>query len=144
MSSKSAVSRPRRLRGDQHVVTGLAGRRLDPGRDVDGVADDAEVEPPAAADRARDDLPGVDADPDPEAPRPAVAVDRAAISQRGADSPVGVVGVGLRRPEHGQQPVALELVDVAAVAGDHRHDDLEQRVEAGDDLGGARLRGEAR
>ena len=53
------------------------------------------------------------------------------IAARGA---LGVVGVRLGRAEHGQQAVALELVDVPAVSGDHRDDHLEQPVERADDL----------
>ena len=52
----------------------------------------------------------------------------------GADGALGVVGVGLGGAEDRQQPVADELVDVAAVAGDDRDDLLEEAVERGDDL----------
>src|SRR6476659_7691278 len=57
---------PGRL-GDQDVLVDLAGRRLDPGRDVDRVADDAAVEPSRAADRARHDGARVRPRPDPQA-----------------------------------------------------------------------------
>src|SRR4051812_50004661 len=51
---------------DQDRVIGLARRRLDARGDVDGVADDAELEPSSAADIARDDRAGVDPDADPK------------------------------------------------------------------------------
>ena len=48
----------------------------------------------------------------------------------------------LGRAEHRQQPVAHELVRVAAMAGEHRDDELVERVQGGDDLAGARPLGE--
>ena len=71
-------------------------------------------------------------------------VDRPRDLARRADRAVGVVGERLGRAEHRQQPVALELVDVAAVAGDDRDDHLEQPVERRDDLLRRRVGGEAR
>ena len=93
--------------------------------------------PPIAA---GDDPAGVDPDAELEAAALALAVHPAVDLDRRADGAVGVVGERLGRAEDGHQPVALELVDVAAVGGDDRDDDLEQRVEAGDDLAGAALR----
>ena len=104
------------LAGDQDRVVGLAGMGLDPGGDVDGVADDREVEPAGAADRARDHVAAVDADPDPQLAGRAALVDGRADLAGGAHRPVGVVGERLGGAEDGDQAVALELVDVAAVA----------------------------
>src|SRR5439155_1458651 len=57
-------SDPQRRLRDQHVVSRLAGRRLDAGGGVDGVADDGGVEAPSAADRPAHNRSGVDPDPD--------------------------------------------------------------------------------
>ena len=62
--------------------------------------------------------------------------------ERGRDAAVGVVGQRVRRAEHGQQAVADELVGVGAVLGQHRHDELVERVELGHDLGRRGLLGE--
>ena len=117
-----------RLAGDQDRVAGLAGGGLDPGREVDRVADHAEGEPPGAADRARDDRPGVHPHPDLEAAG-AAAVDRPRQLHRALHRAVGVLVDPLGRAEDGQHGVADELVDVAAVAGDDRDDALEELVE---------------
>ena len=74
-----------------------------------------------------------DADPDPLA-RATLLVHGRDHLAGGADRAVGVVVVVLGRAEDRQQPVADELVDVAAVAGDDRDHDLEQPVQVGDDL----------
>jgi len=129
--------------GDQHLVVELAGRRLDPGGDVDGVADDAEVEPAGAADRPGDHGAGVDADPDAEQIAVTV-VDALGDPNRGANSTVRVVVEPLRRPEDGQQAVADELVDVSAVVGDDRHHGLKEPVDRSHDLLCVGPRGEAR
>ncbi len=69
------------LAGDQDVVAGLAGERLDPGGDVDRAADDREVESAGAADGAGDYPACVDADADPQLARLPLAVDRPADLQ---------------------------------------------------------------
>src|SRR5215211_3152970 len=53
-----------------------------------------------------------------------------------------MVGEGLRGSEDGKQAVADELVDVAAVPGNDRNDDLEELVETADDLVGVGVGGE--
>ena len=60
--------------------------------------------------------PGVDADADLEvALEPVARLPR--DRERGLDRAVGVVAAGRGRAEHGQQPVAHELVHVAAALG---------------------------
>ena len=63
------AQQPLRRVGHEHRVAGLARHLLDARGRVDRVADDGELDVPAAADRARDDEPGVDADPDAQAAR---------------------------------------------------------------------------
>ncbi len=72
--------------------------------------------------------------PSSKPPPSPLAVDQTIDLERRAEGAVGVVGDDLRRAEHGHQPVALELVDVAALGRDHRHHDLEELVETGDHL----------
>ncbi len=48
---------------------------------------------------------------------------------RGGQRLVGMIGLAPRGAEHGQQAVADELVDAAAVVVDDRHDLLEQLVD---------------
>ena len=69
---------------DEDVVAGRAGLRLDPGRDVDGVADDAEVQAPAAADRPRHDRPELTPTPIDSPPAAAATISRAAATARSA------------------------------------------------------------
>ena len=129
-----AVERGVRRLGDQQVGVGLAGQLLDPRGGVDGVADHREVDAPAAADGAGDDLAGVDADADLQPRRPVGEFTSSTMHARRLDRALGVVGLALGRAEHGDQPVADELVDVAAVLVDARHGGLEQLVQLGDDL----------
>ena len=60
---------------------------------------------------------------------PKCASTAATIAPRGVDAAVGVVGQRLGRAEHGQHPVAEELVHAAAVLLDHRHGDAEELVQ---------------
>jgi hypothetical protein len=128
--------------GEEDVVARLPGHRLDPGGDVDGVADDAVVEAAAAADRAGHHPARVDADADREQAGVAV-IDDLRHLHRAAHGAIGVVGVALGRPEDREQPVADELVDVTTVTGDDRDHGLELGVEPGYELLRVRLCGEA-
>ena len=69
---------------------------------------------------------------------------RARDRERRIEGQVRVVGLGRGRAEHGEQPVADELVDVAVALGDDRHHELEQAVERLEHLAGLELLGEAR
>ena len=68
----------------------------------------------------------------PSSRRTASSMASAARSARAAWS-----RVALRCAEHGEHAVADELVDVAAVLVHDGHDDLEQAVQRGHDLGRA-------
>ena len=118
---------------DEHDVTGLAGHLLDAGGGVDGVADHRELDPPAAADRAGHHRARVHPDPDLE-PALVVAANRARRRPARRDRALGVIGEQVRGPEHGQQPVADELVRVAAVPREDGNDELVEGVELGHDL----------
>jgi hypothetical protein len=63
---------------------------------------------------------------------------------RSGERAVGVVGLRRGRAEHGQQAVAQELVDRAAMADDHGHDEGEELVQVVDRLARARAFGERR
>ena len=97
--------------GQQDRVPGLAGRRLDAGRDVHRVADHGELEPPAAAHGADDHRARVEPDADADLAAEAPSTSRA-ISQAAAQRVVGVVGQPLGGAEDRQQAVAEELVGV--------------------------------
>ena len=124
-----AAGEPPRLLAHEHVAG--AARLLEPGRDVERVADEVGV---ALADH---DLAGVDADAERE--RLAVAaldVGRELLEpllERGAgvDRAAGVVLGDLGDAEGGHHPVAHELGDGARVGVDRL---LEQGVVAGEDL----------
>ena len=122
------VEEPSRRLGDEDVVAGLARDALDARRGVHHVADDRELQTPAAADGARDDRPRVHADADGERVPEALAHDRGDLA-RGRHAPLGMPAERLGSAEHGQQPVADVLVDVAAVVLEHGHDAVEQLVE---------------
>src|SRR3954467_4614441 len=62
----------------------------------------------------------------------------------GGDGAGGVIGGALGSAEHGQQPVADELVRMAAVTQDHGDDGVIEVVEARDDLVGGGALGERR
>src|SRR5436305_10642961 len=112
-----AVQQRRGAVGEQDRVARLAGRCLDSSRDVDRVADHAELEPPIAAYVPRDDGAGVEAQSDLQ--RPGIArADDVLDLERGGQGLVGVVGLTTWSAEHGQQPVADELVDPSAVGMD--------------------------
>jgi hypothetical protein len=75
-----------RLLGEKDRVPGLAGGGLDPGGDVDGVADHAELEAPASADVPREHCARIEANAD---------LKRAgeALSGRSLDRPCGGEGL---------------------------------------------------
>ena len=77
---------------------------------------------PAAADRARDDRPRVHADADRELARRSARARPCAISRAAATPHSACPGSRLGRAEHGEQPVADELVDVPAVLLEHGDD----------------------
>src|SRR5215210_6758587 len=117
----------------EHVVAGLAGGRLDPRGRVDGVADDSEVEPPAAANRAYEHAPGVHADTYPQLPVEALLHAPRYLDGRG-NRPVRVVGMALGCTKHGEHPIADELVRVPSTARHHGDAQLVELVEFPDDL----------
>ncbi len=129
--------RPRAL-GDQHGVSRHPGRSFDPGGDVDRVADHRELEPSAPADVARDHGAGIE----PDAERHLID-GRGGDLQGGRQSLVGVIGLAPRRAENGEQTVTDELVDMAAMSVDDRHDRFEQPVDRRDDVTRAGTFGEA-
>ena len=55
-----------------------------------------------------------------------------------------VVAMTLRRAEYAEHAVAYELVRVAAMPGDQRHDEIEELVQLGHRLAGTRTLGERR
>ena len=93
--------------------------------------------PARSAERADDDLAGVDADPHPR--RDAEAASTSALSsavawvmaRAGADRPFGVVLVGALQAEDGHDGVADELLDHPAVGLDRRLPAGEARVDDG-------------
>ena len=97
---------------------------LDAGGEVDRAADDRVLGPLLGADIAHHGLAAVDADPHLEARAaaldvPAVDVDHRPLhGERGGGGALGVVRMGQRRAEHGEDGVADELVDGAAIFDD--------------------------
>ena len=130
-----------RLGRQQQPIAGLAGRRLHARGYVHHVADHAEVEAAGAPDRSRHHGSRVDPHAHAQLTRRAL-LGHAHDVQSGAESAVGVVAEHLRRAEHGEQAVADELVHMAAVASNGRHDRLEELVQARHDLGRVRPLGE--
>ncbi len=110
----SAARRPPRLLSDDDVAARTLG--LEPGRDVQGVADEVGV---AGAD---DDLAGVHRDPQGELDTlrfgyPGGEVDEALLQlDGGVDGAPGVVGADLRNTPDGHEPVADVLRDARPVA----------------------------
>src|SRR5205823_5147413 len=102
---------PARVLADEDRVASLAGRGFDAGGDVDRVADDAELEPPGAADVAGHHGPGVEADADPKLVAELLAHRRGDLAGRG-QRVIGVVNLAPGGVEDGEQAVADELVDV--------------------------------
>ena len=103
--------------------------RLDPRGRVDGVTDHGEVEPAAAADVAGH-APCPSAIPIPISSSPPSRSRAHAVDlERGLERASAWSRSAPGSAEHGQQAVADELVDVAAVRGDHRHGELEEAVE---------------
>ena len=70
--------------------------------------------------------------PDPEVAAEALAYESGDVAC-GSERPSGVIAVALRCAEDGQEPVADELVRVAAVSFDHRDHHLVELIEACDD-----------
>ncbi len=93
-------------------------RGLQPGREVHGVPERPVLDAAAGADGPHDDGAGGDPHPDAEAldaegllDVPGVGDDLLGRLQGGAGGALGVVLVGLRSPEQGQDPVAGEILD---------------------------------
>ena len=93
-----------------------SGRGLQPSGRVERVADRPVLDLPPAADGPQHREPGLDPDPDGEPLDAPIARDRVASSpdrlddaQAGQDRPLGIVLVGDRRAEQGQQAVARVL-----------------------------------
>jgi hypothetical protein len=125
--------------GEKDRVTGGLGELLYAGSDVDGVADQGELELASAADGAGDHRAGVDPDADPK--RSAESLSDEAVNQHsGTHRGVGMIREVVRGAEDRQSAVAKKFVHVPTGVDDGRHDDLEQGVEASDRvLGGVRL-----
>ena len=108
--------------GADHHGPGL-GQRLQPGREVGRLADRVALARPTltAAGVANHHRAGGDADPGPErgAARRREPGDRPDELEPGADRALGVVLVRLRVAEVGEDAIAEELGEMAAVAGDH-------------------------
>ena len=106
-------------------------KRLEPSRDVHDVAHRRVVV--GTTDATDDHLAGVD--PDPHLDRPPEAIlgaecgQRLLHRQRRPNGAVGVVLVGDRRPEQGEDPVAEDLVDAAAIGLDVLDHPLECAVD---------------
>src|SRR5829696_5893169 len=119
------------LVGQEDAIPGVARRRLGSRGDVDRVADHAEVEPSGAA-----HVPGhhrARAQPDRHLDLAAeLLLRRVAERERRGQGAVRVAPLAARGAEHREQPVADELVDVAAVLVHDRHRALEQPVERRD------------
>src|SRR5205823_5398811 len=128
-----ASQQPARVLADQHDISGGACRRLDPCGYVDGVADDAELQSAAAPNVASDDGPRVEADANAELAGEFL-LDGGRHLEGGCERLSGMVVLSARGAEDGEQAVADELIDVAAVRVDHRDDSLEQAIDRGHDL----------
>ena len=129
------------LFGDEDRVAGGLGQLFDAGSDVDGVADQSELQLSSAADRAGDHHTGVD--PDADSKRVAESVRDEPMNQRGsAHGGVGMMREIIRGTEHRQRAVAEELVDMPAGLNHRRHNDFEQGVQASDGVLGAVRLGE--
>ena len=105
------------------------GRRLQPRRRIDRVAEGGVLDAPAAAEQADDDWPGGDADADRDSldpPRPGdlVSVDRDLVDypERRPGGALGVVLGGRRGAEEREHAVAGEVLDVAAEVLDDADD----------------------
>ena len=124
---------PERVRRDEHG-TGV-GHLLHPRREVGRLADSGVIHVEVAADRAHDDLAGVEADAEPERHaaraldllRP--AAERLLHAERRVAGARRVVLVRERRAEERHDPVAHDLVDGALVAVHRLHHPLEHAVE---------------
>ena len=144
-----ALDRHRAVRLDLDVAIGEAAggvgdeRRPRPGqllharRQVCRLAHGAVLDVEVAADRAHDDVAGVEAHADlhvdalPPPQLVGVAADRALHAQRRVAGAHGVVLVGDGRAEQGHDAVAHHLVDRALVAMDRLHHALEHGIEEG-------------
>ena len=113
------------LLGEQDRVTGGLGELFDAGSDVDGVADQGELQLASAADGSGDHHTGVDPDADPKLPAESLG-DESVNQHSGGHRGVGMIREIVRGAEDGQRAVAEELVDVPTGVDDGRHHDLEQ------------------
>jgi hypothetical protein len=128
------LERPEQLAGDgvrdERVRVGAeqdlprAGGLLQALADVDGLSRD---EGRAGGRVARDDLPGVDADPKPQLRQP--RSDRLAQLRRRANGPERVVLAHDRDAEDRQDGVADELLERAAVPVEHGRGEVEEATE---------------
>ena len=118
-----------------HLEAFFLGQRLEPARHVDGVADHREVDRLAVADTAEQERADLDADADLQRPaqlRLELGVDVVEHEIDRACRAQGLAATDLdprMLPEYGEQPVAEELVDPAAVLGDRSADDGEELVQ---------------
>jgi uncharacterized protein DUF3631 len=125
--------------GDQDWVVSRLGQLLDAGGDVDGVADQRELQLASPADGARDHCAGVDADADPKLATESLG-DEAVDQHSGVQRRVGVIRKIIRRTEDSQSAVAKELIDMPTGIHNSGHHNLEQGVEPGNGvLGGVCL-----
>ena len=121
-----------------HVL--FFGQRLEAAGDVDGIADDGEVDGFAVADAAEQQRTRIDADADGERTtefRLELGVDaierQIDVARRAQRLPASRFDA-VTLAEHGEQSVAEELVDPAAVRGDRGADHAEELVEHVDDV----------
>ena len=112
------------LAGEKDRVAGGLGELLDAGRDVDGVADQSELELACAANGSGDHWTGVDPDADPKFAVGSLG-DEAVDESSGAYRRIGVIRKIIRCAEDGQRAIAEELVDMPTSVHDGRHHDLE-------------------
>ena len=120
-SRKRESSSSPHLLGDQQIDGELAREPLHACRDVDGVADHAELAQLLVAHHASEQFAAVNADADLQlgqralAQRDVVAGERLAHGQRAEHRVLRLPGIGLQRAEQGQEAVADELGHAAMV-----------------------------
>jgi hypothetical protein len=117
---QAADLQPRRVADDQRIGR---GKRLQPGGEVWGLADDAALLCGALADQIADHRePGGDAKPHLQILARRQSADRFYHRETGAHRPLGIVLMRSRIAEIDQHPVAHEFGDKAFEPGDGRGD----------------------
>src|ERR1700728_4459984 len=127
------VKQRQRLTRQQNQITRLTGSRLDPRRDVNGVADHRELQSSCTANIAGHHRSGVQ--PDPHRQRgPELVAHRVRDLHRGSQCPISVVDIAPRCPENREKSVACILVDVSAVPVNQRNNPFKEPVKSRHDL----------